>query len=274
MKYEFQWNEKVKNMTSTTLNLYHHAGHCTSLDSDCNVVNGSLTLFLKSTADLSLVRYATRYAISEIMQRDILVSPRVNNLYLSSYRGPQFQKPEVVPGKENSAITILGDSSKVSRGSGLTQIQIVTLATLVSAVIGILAAAVMFKKVFVTKKNRFAACDGTGIDKDYMESVHTPGVRAEDVDYSIKASRDLSGIENMSADHSILSDASIYSMSVSGVSHTRSIMGWDDNSVATEKTRRIANVSKNCTPKYGGALISYNESDDEDDYVVQDLHII
>lgn len=248
-------------------------GHCTALNADCHIVDGSLTLFLKSTADLSMVRYATRFAISEIMAKDILIEPRINNLYLASYRGPQFQKPLQLQESENNVSTIIGETQSKSNSGALTQLQIVTLATLVSAVIGTLAAAVLFKKVFATKQNCFAACDGTGIERDYIDT-HGPSGGDACPDYSIKALRDLGGIDENSVDHCSLSEASVYSMSMSGVSHTRSIMGWDDMSVSTEKTRRIANVTRNSTPRYGGSLVSYDESDDEEDYVVQDLHII
>ena len=123
-------------------------GHCTALNADCNIVDGSLTLFLKSTADLSMVRYATRFAISQIMVKDILIEPRISDLYLTSYRGPQFQRPLELQESENNVSTIIGESLSDSNSGGLTQLQIVTLATLVSAVIGTLAAAVLFKKVF------------------------------------------------------------------------------------------------------------------------------
>jgi len=249
-------------------------GHCTALNADCNIVDGSLTLFLKSTADLSMVRYATRFAISQIMVKDILIEPRISDLYLTSYRGPQFQRPLELQESENNVSTIIGESLSDSNSGGLTQLQIVTLATLVSAVIGTLAAAVLFKKVFATKQNCFSACDGTGIERDYIDTHHAPTGADACPEYSIKALRDLGGIDQNSVDHSSLSEASVYSMSVSGVSHTRSIMGWDDISVATEKTQRIANGSRNSTPRYGASLISYDESDDEEDYVVQDLHII
>jgi hypothetical protein len=249
-------------------------GHCTALNADCTIVDGSLTLFLKSNADLSMVRYATRFLISQIMTKDILIEPRIENLYLASYRGPQFQKPLQLQESENNINTIMGESQSNSNGGGLTQLQIVTLATLVSAVIGTLAAAVLFKKVFATKQNCFAACDGTGIERDYIDTYSTPTGANACADYSITAMRDLGRIDENSVDHGSLSEASIYSMSMSGVSHTRSIMGWDDVSVSTEKTRRITNGSRNSTPRYGGSLTSYDESDDEEDYVVQDLQII
>jgi len=153
---------------------------CASPGTDCTVVLGALNLSLRSSAELPMVRYAARYNIREAMVNDALVS-QVNGLEGLQYIGPDI----IIPSDHELHLDEDGDGDGdlINGGMGgknkkngvdinepqLSRLQIVVIATLISSIVGIIGSIILFKKVF-TKQNCMTPCDGSGIDKDYMEN--------------------------------------------------------------------------------------------------------
>lgn len=60
--------------------------------------------------------------------------------------------------------------------NGLTKVEVIVLATIVSALVGLIGTIILSKRVFASKgDNCFAPCDGTGKDRDYMEDSDNMG---------------------------------------------------------------------------------------------------
>lgn len=239
------------------------------MNDDCTIVHGSLTLFLQDDADLPSVRYAARYVINQIMKNNLLVSS-VNNLIMAAYNGPKIVSPESPTIISNAEITGGGGSPSSSTGrSGLSSMNKVIISTLCSAVVGIVAAFVLFKKVFNAKQNCFAACDGTGLDRDYIENAHFQSPHGkgsgfddfhgvdemETVQYDIA-----NGLSVVNEDSDYMSTAASYSMSA--MTHNSSRMNASDASVAWSEARSVASAktvtisNKHRTPAFG-ADVSY-----------------
>ena len=55
-------------------------------------------------------------------------------------------------------------------GGGLTKMEVIILASIVSAVVGLIGTLILSKRLFTSKgDNCFAVCDGTGVDNEYMD---------------------------------------------------------------------------------------------------------
>jgi len=238
------------------------------MNDDCTIVHGSLTLFLQDGADLPSVRYAARYVINQVMTNNLLVSS-VKHLIMATYNGPNIVAPESTTTISNAEITGSGGPNSSSTGrSGLSAMNKVIISTLCSAVVGIVAAFVLFKKVFNANQNCFAACDGTGVDRDYIENEHfqSPHGKGSDFDGShgvdemetvqYDIANGLSVINEDDSDY--MSAAASYAMS--GMTHNSNRMNasdasvvWSDaRSVASEKTVTISN--KHRTPAFGAEV--------------------
>jgi hypothetical protein len=129
-------------------------------------------LFLRQNADLENVRYAARYVINEAMKSNYFASPRVDFLIGASYKGPRITKPDPFTFASTEVTTGNDTPSTDTTVGGLNTLNKVIIATLCSAIVGIVAAFVLFKKVFNSRQNCFASCDGTGVDRDYIEEAH------------------------------------------------------------------------------------------------------
>jgi hypothetical protein len=156
--------------------------HCVSAFNDCTIVHGSLTLFLRQNSDLENVRYAARYVINEAMKSNYFAAPRVEFLVGASYKGPRITKPDPYT---FASTEVTSETPAADTVGGLNVMNKVIIATLCSAIVGIVAAFVLFKKVFNSRQNCFASCDGTGVDRDYIEEAHfkspsSRGVGGED----------------------------------------------------------------------------------------------
>ena len=233
------------------------------MNDDCTIVHGSLTLFLQDGADLPIVRYAARYVINQIMQNDLLVSS-VNNLITAAYNGPQIVAPESPTTIPNAEITGSGGSqSSPTSSSGLSAMNKVIVSTLCSALVGIVAAFVLFKKVFNANQNCFAACDGTGLDRDYIENAHfqSPHGKGSDfdgfhgVDEMETVQYDIANGLSVINEDDYMSTAGSYSMSA--MTHNSSRMNASDASVAWSEARSVASAktvtisNKHRTPAFG-----------------------
>lgn len=139
---------------------------CTSADNDCTEVDGSLTLFLESDSQLLDAHFYALQVINNAMTSDYLAL-RVTNLLKASYLGPQIQVP-------NGVTEVRGSPPQISKPnrSGLTTSGLL-MATLVSTMVGFFAAFVLFKKIN-NRQNCMAACDGSGIDQEFIESQCRP----------------------------------------------------------------------------------------------------
>jgi hypothetical protein len=241
---------------------------CVSINNICTVVHGSLTVFLSTDADLENVRYASRYVINEAMKTDFFLTPRIQNLMSISYKGPKIVLPEIqVP---SGGTFDNGDGSTIPK-TGMTIMSKVIIGALFSAIVGIVAGFVLFKKVF-NSQNCFGACDGTGLDRDYIEEAHfySPSRLREDrrsapsnddddgmqvVSYDIA-----NGLSVINEDSEIMSADTSFAMSTmtghsSNISRfitgDTSIASWagEAESVASEKTLHTSN--KHRTPIFG-----------------------
>lgn len=247
--------------------------HCVSLNDDCIIVLGKVTVYTQDQANLASVLYATRYVINQVMRSNYLV-PRVKNLMTAFYNGPEFTPPPV----SNPKNKMTGAPPSNSNGvNGLSPMTKVVIATLCSAVVGIVAAFILFKKVFNSKQNCFAHCDGTGLDRRYIDNAHFQSPReSEELSISAGAYDNAHIMDDMEVVHydianglSVINEGSeamstatarSYAMSTSRVnlSCDTSIAWSDARSAASEKT--IPTSNKHRTPAFG-------EGD-------RDLHII
>lgn len=198
------------------------------------------------------------------MKSHFFVTPRVHNLLSISYKGPMLIVPEdhvtvVLPGLD-------GEATNTPDNSGMSIMTKVVFGALFSAIVGIVAGFVLFKKVFNTKQNCFAACDGTGVDRDYIDESHfysphrddlrnvsMPGEDMEEtVEYDIA-----NGLTVINEESDGMSASASYAMStMTGYSNASRFnssqvsMGWTDaGSVASEKTLPTSN--RNRTPMFG-----------------------
>jgi len=237
---------------------------CTSADNDCTEVDGSLVLFLEPGSDLDEENAITRTleTINNAMTSDYLAL-RVINLLKASYLGPLIKKPQ------NSVTEVFRGSPPQNpnpNGSGLTTSGLLV-ATLVSTMVGFFAAFVLFKKIN-NRQNCMAACDGSGIDQEFIESQTRPvpvlplspnGDRPFDDDeddgemqmlhYDL-ANGGLSAIAetlDMSSSDAESSYASSFAMSAmtNQTNMTRSLAdgsNWNDSeSISSERTTRTSN---------------------------------
>ncbi len=149
-------------------------GRCTSAENDCTVIHGSLTILLETDQHVPNIRYAALSIINDSMKSGYFTSPptpRVDNLINISYRGPSIISPDGNDSGrdevQNSFVDI-NTSSSTQHNGGMTTSGLL-MATLVSTIVGFFAAFVLFKKIN-SKQSCMAACDGSGIDRDFMES--------------------------------------------------------------------------------------------------------
>eukprot|EP00979_Chaetoceros_neogracilis_P000826 scaffold178_cov269-Chaetoceros_neogracile.AAC.9 len=219
-----------------------------------------MTLFIQDRANPEYVRYATRSVINQAMKSDYLV-PRVQNLLEASYKGPQIISPESTSNPEMTT----GANTSHPTPVGLSSMSKVVIATLCSAVVGIVAAFVLFKKVFNSKQNCFAACDGTGMDKSYIDNAHFQSPRGVNEGF-YTATGNAHGMDNMQVvqydianglniiheDSEVSSTARSYATSNMTNNMSRVDISCDTSiawSEASEKTMTTSN--KNRTPTYG-----------------------
>jgi len=220
-----------------------------------------MTLFIQDRANPEYVRYATRSVINQAMKSDYLV-PRVQNLLEASYKGPQIISPEST--NSNPEMTTDANPSYPT-SAGLSSMSKVVIATLCSAVVGIVAAFVLFKKVFNSKQNCFAACDGTGMDKSYIDNAHFQSPRGVNEGF-YTATGNAHGMDDMQVvqydianglniiheDSEVSSTARSYATSTMTNNMSRVDISCDTSiawSEASEKTMTTSN--KNRTPTYG-----------------------
>lgn len=254
--------------------------HCVSAFNDCTIVHGSLTLFLRQDAHLEYVRYAARYVINEAMKNNFLVSPRVEFLVSASYKGPRITKPDSYSVASTEVTT---ETPATKTMGGMNALNKVIIATLCSAVVGIVAAFLLFKKVFHSRQNCFASCDGTGVEKDYIEEAHfrSPSQSlADDNIFPIGDCHELD--ENQVVEYDIANGLKVIHEGSDALSMNESYdsstmtnfsnrlnascdlsIGWSETkSMASEKTIPTSNGTRLRTPTFG---------DDEQD---RDLRII
>jgi hypothetical protein len=110
----------------------------------------------------------------------------LNNLYASQIDGLEnvnYVGPNIVMPSSNKEDFGLGNDENmdgvgsIGNGGGMggsggnsnmSRLEIVVVATLISTLVGLFGSFVLFKKVY-SKQNCMSPCDGTGIDKQYME---------------------------------------------------------------------------------------------------------
>jgi len=245
--------------------------NCVSAFNDCTIVHGSLTLFLRQNADLENVRYAARYVINEAMKSNYFAAPRVDFLIGASYRGPKITKPD--PQTFASAEVNTGSESPFTKTvDGMNTLNKVIIATLCSAIVGIVAAFVLFKKVFNSRQNCFASCDGTGVDRAYIEEAHfrSPSNVGKDNMFPMSVTQELD--ENQVVEYDIANGLQVIhetsdTMSSMNESYDSSTMtnfssrlnascdfsvAWSEaKSMASEKTLPTSNGNRLRTPTFG-----------------------
>lgn len=246
-------------------------------DNICTVVHGSVTLFInkQSSGDLAFARYAARSTIEESMSEGFYESPVVEGIEMVTYRGPLFTIPvfEDDDGNMINEFSQTNVDSSVTEPSGMTRMEIVVVATLVSAVIGIAGAMLLSKRVLIPGQNCLAACDGTGIDVKYMNDIKKDGHGHAGAANCTGSSTGNSIIDeasemqwNSNTGLSVIeesSDAPSYftrdSYATSSTPFSRRTGGSDDNSVHSEKTFKISNKFR--TPSFGNDVIREDGAD-------------
>ena len=236
-----------------------HKGTCATIVSDdniCTVVHGSVTLFInkESNGDVAFIRYVARSLIEESMSEGFYIAPLVAGLEMVTYRGPKFTMPVY----DDDDVYFLNQDGlsqsnmgTASTNSGMTKMEIIVVASLVSAVMGIAFAMFLSKKAFSSGQNCLAACDGTGIDVKYMEDAAVVASLDEDAsEVQWNSNTGLSAIDEMSEAPSYLTRDS-HATSVTPFSRRTGIS--DDNSIHSEKTHRISN--KFSTPSFGSDAV-------------------
>lgn len=250
-----------------------NSGTCTpsTAGRECTVVIGTLNLFLNEHANLPTARYATRFAIRDAMLNDDYVG-QIPGLVDVNYVAPNIIKPSdetdntLISNDNLGATGYQADSNK----SSFTRLEIVVAATLVSTIVGLIGSFVLFKKIY-SKQNCMAPCDGTGIDKDFIENCHNLGVAPvgrNTISNGDQADKNLAWNMNsvMNTNNGVLgaieensisaSDASLYS-SVMSQSTGQSVAMKSVASMQSEQTMVIRNGRRNSTPIFG------NEHDQE-----------
>ncbi len=227
----------------------------------CTVVHGSLTLFLSNDAILDNVRYASRHVINEIMKTELLLDPRVKDLISISYKGPKVELPEI------GSVSV--DKKGGESGGGMSVMSKVVIGALFSAIVGIVAGFVLFKKVF-NAQNCFSSCDGTGVERDFIDETkyYTNPNRLRETRNRTPAGNDnemqvvsydiANGLSVINEDSEAMSASASFAMStmtghsshISNLPVGDATMAWNEaGSVASEKT--IPTSNKNRTPAFG-----------------------
>ena len=200
----------------------------------------------------------------------------LNDAYLSKIEGLEdvnYVGPRIVKPSQNIDPEVYDDyvgGSSQGRKSKMSRLEVVVIATLISTMVGLFGSFLLFKKVYANQ-NCLAPCDGTGIDKDYIEDCHNLGVtqvgetahnssspsgkstksgwNMNSVN-SVGGSGVLSSIDENSASTSDI--GSLYSGSVS-VTTSKSTALKSVGSLHSEQTMVISNArrNKNRTPSFG-----------------------
>ena len=199
------------------------------------------------------------------MATNYLIAPRIQDLENVSYRAPAFFQP-------NTATDVKGVPVK----GGVSIMSKVIIATLCSAVVGIVAAFILFKKVFHSKPNCFVACDGSGVDRTYIEEAHFQSPRRENGYEKSLAVEDMevvqydiaNGLSIINEESDVMSNSANGSYAMSNASRNTHYLNtsdvWTDTdaSVASEKTIHTSNRCR--TPQFGADVngkVSFNRED-------------
>lgn len=103
--------------------------------------------------------------------------PKIDGLINVKYVGPMIVKPSRdtdSPGHDDY-LGVEGYNNTQRRKKDLTRLEVVVIATLISTLVGLFGSFVLFKRVY-SNQNCLAPCDGTGIDKDYIEDCNKLGI--------------------------------------------------------------------------------------------------
>ena len=220
------------------------SGTCKTTEGrDCTVVLGSLFLFLNGQADVPTVQYATRYAIREFMSQNVHVG-KIEGIESVNYVAPNL----VIPSPNAGNAVGLGQEvnaggSSYQNNRSFSRLEIVVAATLVSTIVALLASFVLFKRVY-SKQNCMAPCDGTGIDKEYMQSSNL-GVTPVG-----EAGGDFESVVSKSSSWNMRSVVTTTSGGLHSIDED-SVAASESNSIYSDQTMVIRNSGKNSTPLFG-----------------------
>ncbi len=238
---------------------------CVSVSDTCTVVHGSLTVFITNDANLDYVRYASRYVINQAMKSNLFLTPRIRNLLSISYKGPRLVLPEAEPPSL---------SESVSPNKGMDVMTKVVIGALFSAIVGIVAGFVLFKKVF-NSQNCFSNCDGTGVDRAYIEEAHfyspsrlrddRSGASVNEEDMAVVSYDIANGLSVINEDSDVMSSANA-SFAMSTMTGHSSNFGrftageadassWNTDSRSIHSEKTIPRSNKNRTPAFGTVSI-------------------
>lgn len=232
---------------------------------DCTIVLGSLNLFLKDHADLATVQYATRYAIRELMLQDMYVG-LIDGVEDINYVGPNIVRPNENTESNFGQGNYSGNTIYKKDTVGISRLEVVVAATLISTIVGLLGSFVLFKRVY-SKQNCMAHCDGTAIDKDYIHNCNlgvtpvgevgsnTDSVASQNVAWNMNSLVNTSSVLSCIDENSVAASeglSSMYSGAMS-ISTSKSFAMGSVGSVHSEQTMVIRNGSgrKNSTPSFG-----------------------
>eukprot|EP00551_Chaetoceros_affinis_P012047 CAMPEP_0203685824 /NCGR_PEP_ID=MMETSP0090-20130426/48747_1 /ASSEMBLY_ACC=CAM_ASM_001088 /TAXON_ID=426623 /ORGANISM="Chaetoceros affinis, Strain CCMP159" /LENGTH=506 /DNA_ID=CAMNT_0050555033 /DNA_START=12 /DNA_END=1533 /DNA_ORIENTATION=+ len=236
---------------------------------ECTVVRGSLHLLLMAGADLK-TNDMPREEQSDSMLNDLYVAPLIEGLQSVKYVAPAIYNPSDNISDEVNDDYFGGTSERniPTLNPGMSRLEIVVVATLISTIVGLIGSFVLFKKVF-SKQNCMSGCDGTGIDKQYIEQCNMDTIPVEDQDqvngsdssqsgrksvgWNMNSVMDTSGVLSSIDENSIPpSDASYYSNASTAFSTNKSIALKSVSSMHSDLTRVVTNESRNRTPAFGG----------------------
>lgn len=211
----------------------------------CEVdVNGALTVYLSKSSDSKMVFYAIRHVIAQAMinYSDTSIINSVSGLRSASYKGPPLSNPRDDYKNDDDGFLRKERSQKSYDSSGLTKIEVVVLATIVSVVVGLIGTIMLSKRIFILKgDNCFAPCDGTGRDRDFVEN--SEGKRQHDdrdeinsanIQWNVDMNNSLSVIEEDTEAQSIITNQT-------NLTATKILRPIDDHSIGSLSTVMASN---------------------------------
>jgi len=212
----------------------------------CEVdVGGSLIVYVSNNADHDMVSYAFRHVISIIMKENSVLAD-VPGLLGMSYANPPLCNPTNC-GSSGQLEADTANSQENYVSNGLTNMEVIVIATIVSAVVGLIGTIIISKRV-LTKKgdNCFAPCDGTGKDRDYLEDPENKAHDDEDDPAESVMSANIQWIVDMNNNLSVIeedADTEVQSTVTNQTNMTpnKTLRSNDDNSIGSLSTIMVSN---------------------------------
>ncbi len=212
------------------------------------------------------------------MLNDKYVS-QIEGLEDVQYVGPKIVKPSKdvdSPGHDDFIGPTNGGGQRNptvgNHNNQWTRLEVVVIATLISTIIGLLGSFILFKKIY-SHQNCLAPCDGTGIDKDYIEDCHHLGmapVPSTTTDDELELTT--GGRRSSSSTRRSSGMNSVNSVSVATPRSHGALSSIDENSIATSDMESLYSANISLSTGKSVALRSVGSLHSEQTMIVSNTH--